>query len=306
MKTTRCERGSLNRYPHWNHFLTALFVAVMVMISTVPAFAVEATANTREPDAEISISTPDLVEPSADEVGAFPDEVDEVSEPTPEPSAISVSTFEELLDAIAHANENDVIELSTCISDTPTELVLGRADCPVTIRRATSEARLILGTFTAGNIKVQNITFDGAGIQATWPFVSSSSPTQIFVDCNFVNCVAENGVSALSIGGEEAFISDCQFANNTGGVGAHFRTDGRRATIENCTFTGGYAIYKGPVFICTTEETLIIGCTISGNAAVEQAGGVYVGSGALSIAESKIYGITSEKKARNNAVSMVK
>lgn len=186
-----------------------------------------------------------------------------------------------------------MIELSTYISDTPTELVLGRADCPVTIRRTTSEARLMLGTFTAGNIKVQNITFDGAGIQATWPFVSSSSPTQIFEKCTFVNCVAENGVSALSIGGGEAFISDCQFANNTGGVGAHFRTDGCRATIKNCTFTGGYAIYKGPVFINSTEETLMIRCTVSGNVAGEQSGGVYVGRGALSIAESKVYGNTA-------------
>ena len=74
MNYKHCNRGSQNRYPHWNHFPTALFVAVMVMISTVPAFAVEATANTSEPDAEISISTLDLAENPADEgdqPGAF-------------------------------------------------------------------------------------------------------------------------------------------------------------------------------------------------------------------------------------------
>lgn len=288
MNTTHCKRGTQSRYPHRNHLLAALFVVVMVMLLTLPAFAAETAVSESTTDAEGSISTSDLLENPAGEDGMVTDEVGD-SEPTLGP----VSTAEELLDAIAHANENDVIEFDAVIQIPYDELVLGRADCPVTIRRATSEAQLLLGDFTAGSIKVQNITFDGAGIQAIWPLVSSSSPTQIFEKCNFVNCVAENCEAALGVGGGEILISDCHFVNNTGGVGAHFRTDSRRATIENCSFTDGYAIYKGPVFIMTTEETLMIGCTVSGNSAGEQAGGVYVGCGALSIAESKIYGNTA-------------
>lgn len=249
------------------------------MLLTLPAFAAETA---------VSESTPDWLENPAGEDGTVTDEVG-ATESTLGP----VSTAEELLDAIAHASENDVIEFDAAIQMPYNELVLGRADCPITIRRAIPEARLLLGDFTAGNIKVQNITFDGAGIRAIWPFVSSSSPIQIFEKCNFVNCVAENGEAALSVGDGEVFISDCHFSNNIGGVGAHFRTNSRRATIENCTFTDGYAIYKGPVFIMTTEETLMIGCTVSENSAGEQAGGVYVGRGALSIAESKIYGNTA-------------
>ena len=279
MNTTNCKRGSQNRHPHRNHLLTALLVAVMVMLLTLPAFAAETA---------VSESTPDWLENPAGEDGTVTDEVG-ATESTLGP----VSTAEELLDAIAHASENDVIEFDAAIQMPYNELVLGRADCPITIRRAIPEARLLLGDFTAGNIKVQNITFDGAGIRAIWPFVSSSSPIQIFEKCNFVNCVAENGEAALSVGDGEVFISDCHFSNNIGGVGAHFRTNSRRATIENCTFTDGYAIYKGPVFIMTTEETLMIGCTVSENSAGEQAGGVYVGRGALSIAESKIYGNTA-------------
>lgn len=279
MNTTNCKRGSQNRHPHRNHLLTALLVAVMVMLLTLPAFAAETA---------VSESTPDWLENPAGEDGTVTDEVG-ATEPTLGP----VSTAEELLDAIAHASENDVIEFDAAIQMPYNELVLGRADCPITIRRAIPEARLLLGDFTAGNIKVQNITFDGAGIRAIWPFVSSSSPIQIFEKCNFVNCVAENGEAALSVGDGEVFISNCHFSNNIGGVGAHFRTNSRRATIENCTFTDGYAIYKGPVFIMTTEETLMIGCTVSENSAGEQAGGVYVGRGALSIAESKIYGNTA-------------
>ena len=287
MNYKHCNRGSQSRHLHWNRFLTALFVVAMMVISTSPVFAVEATATTNAPDTEVSTSMPDLLANPADEDGMVTDEVGD-SEPTLGP----VSTAEELLDAIAHANENDVIEFDAAIQMPYDELVLGRADCSVTIRCATSEARLMLGESWTGNIKVQNITFDGAGIQAIWPLVSSSGLTQIFENCNFVNYVSESN-PALQITYGETFISDCNFANNRGGVGAHFRTDGSRATIENCTFMDGYAIYKGPVFIMTTEETLMIGCTISGNSAGEQAGGVYIGRGALSIAESKIYGNTA-------------
>lgn len=281
MNTTYCTRGPQNRCTRRNHFLTALFVAVMVMILTVPAFAAEATGITSEPDTEVSTSTPDLVETPTDEDASLPDDENDASE--------TVSTFEELLNAIVYANENDVIELGARI-ETPPELILGRADCPVTIRRATSEACLILGDFTAGNIKVQNITFDGAEIQGIFSFVSTSSPTHIFEKCSFVNCVADCG-PALSITGGDTFISDCYFANNIGPLGAHLRTDGRKAVIENCTFTGGYAIYKGSVFINADEETLLIGCTVSENTAGEQGGGIYVCS-ALSVTGSKIYGNT--------------
>lgn len=248
MGTTHCKRGSQNRCPHRNHFLTALLIAAMVMILTLPAFAVEAPA-TNAPDTEVSVSMPDLLENSADENGPFTDEAGN-SEATPESPSDPVSTFEELLDAIAHANENDVIEFDAFIQ-TPSELVLGRADCPITIRRATSEAWLILGEADVGNIKVQNITFDGAGIQSQFALVYSDSPTQIYERCNFVNCISES-MPALESANGDAFISDCHFANNRGSLGTHFRTDGRRATIENCTFTDGYDIYQGPVFICST------------------------------------------------------
>lgn len=63
MNTTRCKREPQNRRTRRNHFLTALFVAAMVMILTVPVFAAEATVTTSEPDTEVSTSTPDLTEP---------------------------------------------------------------------------------------------------------------------------------------------------------------------------------------------------------------------------------------------------
>ena len=171
MNSTHNKRGIQRRYPRRNHFLIALFVAVVVMISTVPAFAVDATANTSTPDAEVSISTPDLVESPTDGDGALPGETG-LSEPTPETTSGPVTTFEGLLDAIARANANDVIEFDGYIQAPSSGVVLGRADCPVTIRRATSEAYILLWDNGEGNTKVQNITFDGAGIQAEYPVLS--------------------------------------------------------------------------------------------------------------------------------------
>ena len=165
MNTTNCKRGSQNRQPHRNHLLTALFVAVMVMLLTLPAFAAETA---------VSESTPDWLENPADENGTFIDEVG-ATEPTLGP----VSTLEELLDAIANANANDVIEFDASIQAySGSNLVLGRTDCPVTLRRTTSEARLTLGDLEVEDVIIQNITFDGAGIQSYAPILFVRSPSQ--------------------------------------------------------------------------------------------------------------------------------
>ena len=293
MNYKHCNRGSQNRYPHWNHFLTALFVAVMVMISTVPAFAVEATANTSEPDAEISISTLDLAENPADENGSFTDETGD-SEVTPEPPSGPALTIEELLDAIAHANANDVIEFDGYIQAPSSDVVLGRADCPITLRRATSEAHIYLWDRGEGkgNTKVQNITFDGAGIQAEQPILNVEGPAKIIEKCNFVNCIAV-GSPALSVGYGDALISDCHFTNNIGATGAHLYVGGHDITIENCTFTGGFARNMGSVYIGITENVFLKGCTISGNAAGKRSGGLYIQDGEVIIIGCKIYGNTT-------------
>ncbi len=282
MNTTHHKREPQNRHPHMKRLLTALFVAAMVMILAVPTFAAEATANESAPDTEVSTSTPDLTETPADE-----------ADPTPAPTSGPVTTIEELLDAIANANENDVIEFAGEIR-TPSESVIGRADYPITIRRATDDACLVLGSTLGGNVRVQNITFDGAEIQSVHPLVYAVSPAQTIEKCNFVNCIAEYS-SALRIASGDAFISDCHFDNNKGLSGAHLRLEsgGSGATIENCTFTNGYASDRGSVYVGTTQEVFLTGCTISGNVAETEGGGIYLGRGALSIVGSKIYGNTA-------------
>ncbi|MDE7243662.1 MAG: Ig-like domain-containing protein, partial [Oscillospiraceae bacterium] len=83
------------------------------------------------------------------------------------------------------------------------------------------------------------------------------------------------------------------FSNNSGSMGAHFYVGCDKATIENCTFTNGYASTYGSVIVCPKKEALLIGCTISGNAAEEEGGGLYVGGEEVSIVGCKIYGNTT-------------
>lgn len=287
MNTTNCKRGSQNRQPHRNHLLTALFVAVMVMILTLPAFAAETAVSESTPDAEVSISAPDLLENPTDEDGTIIDEVG-ATEPTLGP----VSTLEELLDAIANANANDVIEFDASIQAySGSNLVLGRTDCPVTLRRTTSEARLSLGSSEVEDVIVQNITFDGAGVQSYSPILFVSSPSQFITDCNFINCI---GGAALEIDYNcDTNIQLCNFANNTGISGSHIRLGCRSAHIWGCTFTDGFASDRGPVYMRTQGRTELSGCTISGNAAGTMGGGIYLEGGELYISGCKIYGNTA-------------
>lgn len=293
MNTTNCKRGSQNRHPHRNHLLTALFVAAMVMLLTLPAFATETALSESKPDAEVPISAPDLLENPTDEDGTTIDEVGAT-----EPPLGPVSDYDELIAAIAHANENDVIEFDATIY-TPTGSVLGRDDCPITIRRATSNARFILGDSRGENIKVQNITFDGAGIPGEYPFVYSNTPTQIFENCNFINYISEFS-SALETGtGSDTHIFNCHFDNNTGRMGAHIHFSGRKVTIENCTFIGGFASDIGSVYIRATEKSFLTECTISGNAAGNLGGGIYIDGGEVSVSRCKIYGNTANGVAND-------
>ena len=245
------------------------------MLLTLPAFAAETA---------VSESTPDWLENPADENGTFIDEVG-ATEPTLGP----VSTLEELLDAIANANANDVIEFDASIQAySGSNLVLGRTDCPVTLRRTTSEARLSLGSLEVKDVIVQNITFDGAGVQSYAPILFVSSPSQFITDCNFINCI---GGAALEIDYNcDTNIQLCNFANNTGTSGSHIRLGCRSAHIWGCTFTDGFASDRGPVYMRTQGRTELSGCTISGNAAGTMGGGIYLEGGELYISGCKIYG----------------
>lgn len=184
-----------------------------------------------------------------------------------------------------------MIEIDVPIA-VPSGIVLGRADCHVTIRRTTPDGRVSLGAYQSGDVEVQNITFDGAGIESNYSLVFADAATNSFMQCNFINCAIDHS-AALRVQYGDIYIKDCHFDNNKGGHGTHFLAYATKAVIEDSTFTGGYDDFNGPVYIMTSEETRLIGCTITGNTAGQHGGGVYVGCGTLTVIDSKIYGNTA-------------
>lgn len=180
----------------WNRLLTSLLIAALLLVPTVPAFAtggepspdgVEINTPTTEPpatspgdDAEPD-STPDDAQ-DGQETDTTPPLDDGEDNTTPEPETppespetafVTVSTLEELLQAIDQAENGTVIGLAGLI-DLDADTVLGSPNKTVTIQRIdTGEYTGLQKEFEEGptSIKIQNIIFDGAEILGHSPFV---------------------------------------------------------------------------------------------------------------------------------------
>lgn len=250
----------MNRKKHFrNRIVAALIIAALLLVQSIPAFAVDSTA-TATGDAD-TITAQSRTEPS-----------------------VAVSTLEELLQAIEQAEDGTVIGIG-CEIVCPEGTILGNTRS-ITLLRTGSEG--LIRTYSTGHdapVTIQNITFDGGNIPATKPFVEVNIPTNL-KDCTFTNCTA----GAVAVTAESAIFDYCTFSNNAGEEGAHLRIAGNSSTVNNCTFTGGSAELRGGA-ICnlTTQKTVLTGCTITGNTAGEHAGGIWNG-GVLDISQCKIYG----------------
>lgn len=208
----------------------------------------------------------------------------------------SVSTYEELVTAIGQADAETVIGIG-CMIKCPDGADLGRPDCSVILRRTSSEGFL---AFTGNQGFVQNIAFDGDGILSFAPLISSGCSSLTVKNCSLINCNSHDG--AICINSGQISLIDCLFDNNIGDSGAHLRIDGNGATIENCTFTNGYARYRGGAIFITAPNATLSGCVITGNTADINRGGIYTSSRSLSITQSKIHGNTAASEADDLAV----
>lgn len=175
-----------------------------------------------------------------------------------DPQYASVSTYEELVAAIAQADDGTVISID-CMIQCPDGADLGKADYSVILRRTNSEGVLV---FNGKQGFVQNITFDGDDILSRYPILSSSCSSLTVKDCNLINCNGESDGAVCTVNGDILLIGFL-FDNNTRNPGAHLRIDGKNATIENCTFTNGHARYRGgAIFNCAFDDTTLSGVSL--------------------------------------------
>lgn len=274
----------MNKRKHNLKRLIAALLAALLIGQITPALAVEPG---EEPE-----TTPQATESATAPLddGAEGNDTTEPENPAegPEMAFVTVSTLEELLQAIDEADTGAVIGVG-CEIICPGDTILGSPDKALTIQRTAPEGTI---NFTngdgTGSATIQNITFDGAGVESFWAFISSTL-SATFTGCSFVNTICNT--APVMVGTAQNIFDGCTFDHNTGQQGGHLRIDGN-TTLENCTFTNGTATLRGGAVFISTGTTTMTGCTITGNHAGLLSGGVW-NSGTLGVEGCKIYGNTT-------------
>ena len=217
---------------------------------------------------------------------------------TDTPSVVC-STFSSLYQALIQANDGDVIGIDdTIIVGGNVNNVLGDTNKHVTIVRMNQLAVLCLshsGTFT-----IQNITFDGNGID--------SGNTMIMVNnsCIMNDVIVQNcnmplyyGAAVQVLGGTTT-MNRCTFKNNSANEGGHIAVmNDSVLNMTECTLTEGQAEQSGGAIYYNSSALQygeISSSVIHANSARNLGGGIYVASGNLVInTTSKLYGNTAPK-----------
>lgn len=273
------------KHSFWNRLFAALLLAVMLVTQTTTAFAVEDSPEPTEP----SMVQAQDSDTGTEEAGEGTDTPDtESPSEAPETAIQTVSTLEELLQAIEQAEAGATIGIGGEII-CPDGTTLGDFSKKVTIQRTTPEGRIsAYSPDGTGNAIFQNIVFDGGNVEVTTPFIQTSI-SSTFNDCRFSNCSA----GAVEAENGDQFFVYCTFENNAAQYGAHIRINNGTANIVNCVFSGGTATIRGgAIAIFTDQEVTLDQCVITGNKASQRGGGIW-NKGNLTITQCRIHGNTA-------------
>lgn len=272
-----------NKQHLWNHLLTALLIVALLMVQITPAFALEGEPTTNLAEAAEAATEPSD-EPAADDGEGTDTPSTENPSEAPETAIQTVSTLEELLQAIEQAEAGATIGIGGEII-CPDGTTLGDFSKKITIQRTAPEGRIsAYSPEGTGNAIFQNIIFDGGNVEATTTFIQVSI-SSTFNECRFVNC------SAGAIGAEngDQFFVYCTFENNAAQYGAHIRINNGTANIVNCVFSGGTATIRGgAIAIFTDQEVTLDRCVITENTASQRGGGIW-NKGNLTITQCRIH-----------------
>lgn len=219
------------KHSFWNRLFAALLLAVMLVTQTTTAFAVEDSPEPTEP----SMVQAQDSDTGTEEAGEGTDTPDtESPSEAPETAIQTVSTLEELLQAIEQAEAGATIGIGGEII-CPDGTTLGDFSKKVTIQRTAPEGRIsAYSPDGTGNAIFQNIVFDGGNVEVTTPFIQTSI-SSTFNECRFSNCSA----GAVEAENGDQFFVYCTFENNAAQYGAHIRINNGTANIVNCVFSGG-------------------------------------------------------------------
>ena len=196
-----------------------------------------------------------------------------------------VSSRSQFLQAFVEANDGDTIGISDIIAFYGDSAELGSEDKRITIVRMNEEAHLsCTGT---GSFLIQNIVFDGNGIESMYSMIYSQRDL-VVKNSVFHNCVCNGEGAAVSNMGRTEFYS-CAFEDNSSiNRGGHVSM--RDGIFDNCTLTGGNANYEGGAVACGAVD--FNDCLITRNHAGMYGGGIYT-SGITVLTGTKLYNNTA-------------
>ncbi|WP_455506570.1 hypothetical protein [Gemmiger formicilis] len=204
-----------------------------------------------------------------------------------------VSNADQLLKAIEAAFSGDTIGIDSEIQ-LYEGVTLGDMNKSITLLRLNETAHLVLGGSHSSTI--QNLTFDGNGIDAENPFIYS------YQNLTVQNCIFQNSIcrfregAAMAIFDGDYTFANCTFKSNTAQWGGHIAiSDAGHIIFDNCVFTGGKVTDVGGAIAVRSSGVLceLNNCTITNNQAATYGGGIY-NAGRCSLSQTKLYNNTAD------------
>lgn len=199
---------------------------------------------------------------------------------------VTVSTYEELVEAIKQADDMDVITINSIIV-IPKGSTLGNSSKRVIIKyggRAYIECELDINCSTTTTF--ENLIFDGEGKVSDRPLVLARGKVE-FINCTFQRA----NYGAVRTAYTQCSFTDCTFSNNTGKYyGGHINASTQSViTVDNCTFSYGISSSRGgAIHIDDTSSSIHIkNSKISANES--GLGGGISCSGSLILEDTVIY-----------------
>jgi hypothetical protein len=204
-------------------------------------------------------------------------------------SQVEVSTYDELIKAIAGASNLDTILIKGVIEIPKTDS-LGDRSKTVTLKSSGGYIKFVDNSEITSHMEVSNIIFDGAGLELLSPYINIQCDVN-FTDCTFKNC---GNYGAVNIRYADCTFSNCTFKDNKGNYGAHICIGYMgNVNITECLFTGGVASNEGGgIYLDNiTSSAVIAGCKITENQG--NYGGGIANHGSVTISNTLLYDNTA-------------
>ena len=223
--------------------------------------------------------------------GAVDDEEAEAS-----PAPVTVTTAEELLEAIEAAEDGDTIIIGATISPAD-DTTIGNPEKRLTLIRSESIEDKALFSCN-GSAIFENLLIDGNGGSERLFLLQGENVTLSGLT------VRNSGGGAAKLQRGIITIEDCNFENNTAWDGGHLLV-GRQASvvITGTTFNGGVASAGWGGAICSQSYMRLTDSVFTDNSASEGGGAIYTTSGGCTIRGGTITGNAARRMGGGGIVS---